>query len=350
MGVSWPNLAYAILNALACGTLGVQAALALRGHGTRIQMPTAVTALVCALASGVFAALRLGRLDRFVNVFGNPSSSIAQGYYAIVLLIIVAVVAIVVMRRSEDGEQPAWASVLGLAASLVGVYALAANLTATVHSAAKTWLTVAYVLLAALVLGVLTCSAFVAASLVGVYALAANLTATVHSAAKTWLTVAYVLLAALVLGVLTCSAFGAAAEKASGTNAPAWLARMGAVGVGGTAALGVMTVVYGFVAPSLGSRRATSLTTSTYGIVPGHPSGSSVSDVAATPGVESPLFWGVALGVGVLVPLVLAVVSRKTKGAGRSAMSLAGVVCVLVGFGVTIGMFALTTSATKMFA
>lgn len=303
MGVSWPNLAYAILNALACGTLGVQAALALRGHGTRIQMPAAVTALVCALASGVFAALRLGRLDRFVNVFGNPSSSIAQGYYAIVLLIIVAVVAIVVMRRSEDGELPAWASVLGLAASLVGVYALAANLTATVHSAAKTWLTVAYVLLAA-----------------------------------------------LVLGVLTCSAFGAAAEKASGANAPAWLVRMGTVGVGGTAALGVMTVVYGFVAPSLGSRRATSLTTSTYGIVPGHPSGSSVSDVASTPGVESPLFWGVALGVGVLVPLVLAAVSRKAKGAGRSAASLAGVVCVLVGFGVTIGMFALTTSATKMFA
>lgn len=292
MGVSWPLLAYALSNVVACGTLGVQGVLALRGHGTRVQMPAAVTVLLFALVSGVCAVMRIGRIDRVVNVFGNPSSAIAQGYYAIVLVALVAVVVIVALRRADDDEGlPLWCAVLAVVASLLGVYALAANITATVHSAAKTWLTVAYLLVAALVLGVLVCTAF-------------------------------------------------------GERTP----RMGIAGMGGTAALGVLTLVYAFVAPGLGARRATSLTTSTYGIVPGHPSGSSVSDVATLPGVESPLFWVGAVVVGVVVPLVLAVVMRKREGMPRVATSVASALCVLAGVAVTVGLFALSTSVTKMFA
>lgn len=300
MGVSWPLIAYALCNVVACGTLGVQGVLALRGHGTRVQLPAAVVALACALASGVFAALRLGRLDRFVNVFGNPSSAIARGYYAIVLLLVVVAVLLVVLRRSEAEALPCWCAVLALVSAVVGAYALAASLTATANSPAKTWLTAAYL--------------FVVAA---------------------------------TLGTLMCSAIGAAVGR--GSRPDEGLARLGNAGVVSTALLAVLTLGYGLVTPSLVTRRAASLTTSTYGIVPGHPSGSSVSDVVATPGIESPLFWGVALGAGVLVPLVLAFVSRNKDGAGRVAASAAAGACVLAGVGVTLGMFALTTTVTKMF-
>lgn len=305
MSVSWPLLAYALSNVVACGTLGVQGTLALRGHGTRVSLPAAVTVLLTALASGVFAVMRIGRLDRVMNVFGNPSSAIARGYYAIVLAILVAVVVIVALRRAHDNdeEQPLWCAVVAVLASLVGIYALADNLTATVHSAAKTWLTVLYVLIAA-----------------------------------------------VVLGVLVCSAIGAIVTRSSASEGDCgWMGRLGTAGVASGVALGVVTIVYGLVAPGLGVRRAASLTTSTYGIVPGHPSGSSVSDVAALPGAESALFWVGAVVVGVLAPLALVVVMRKRGGASRAAMSAVSVVCVLVGVGITLGLFAFSAAPTKVF-
>lgn len=295
MGVSWLLLGYAVCAIVACGTLGAQGVCALRGHGTKVSMPATVIALAAAFLSGTFAVARLGRVDRFLNVFGNPSSAIAQGYYALVILLVVAVVAVVVMRRAETpGEMPSWCAALCVLVGLLGVYALAANLTATVHNAAKTWLTVAYVLCAAVAVGTFVCAAVEAVR-----------TRTVAKG-------------------------------------------LGLAAVGSCAATGVMAVVYALVAPGLGLRVAT-LTTSTYGIVPGHPSGTSISDVAAGPGIESPLFWVVAVAVGAVVPLVLGWVTRKTEGAPRAVVSALCAVAVLAGTGVTLGMFALGSSATKMF-
>lgn len=295
MGVSWLLLGYAVCGILACGTLGAQGVCVLGGHGTKVSMPATVIALVAALLSGAFAVARLGRVDRFLNVFGNPSSAIAQGYYALVILLVVALVAVVVMRRAETpGELPAWCAVLCAVAALLGIYALAANLTATVHNAAKTWLTAAYVLCAA-----------------------------------------------AAVGAFACAAVEAARSRAVAKG-------LGLAAVGSCAATGVMAVVYALVAPSLGLRVA-SLTTSTYGIVPGHPSGTSVSSAAAAPGIESPLFWVVAVAVGACVPLVLGWVTRKTEGAPRAVASALCAVAVLAGAGVTLGMFALGSSATKMF-
>ena len=143
------------------------------------------------------------------------------------------------------------------------------------------------------------------------------------------------------MGTFACAAVEAVRSRAVARG-------LALAAVGGCAATGVMAVVYALVAPSLGLRVAT-LTTSTYGIVPGHPSGTSISDVAAGPGIESLLVWVVAVAVGAVVPLVLGWVTRKTEGAPRAVVSALCAVAVLAGAGVTLGMFALGSSATKMF-
>ena len=54
-------------------------------------------------------------------------------------------------------------------------------------------------------------------------------------------------------------------------------------------------------------------------------------------------------GGGAVVPLVRGWITRKAEGAPRAVASALCAVAVLAGAGVTLGMFALGTSATKMF-
>lgn len=295
MSVSWPLLAYTLCSLVACGTLGVQGALALRGHGTKVQTPAIVAVIALTVLGAAFACMRFGRLDRIFNVFGNPASAIAQGYYALVLVLVVAVVFLVLLRRSEEeGTVPAGGAAVAVLAALVGVYALAANDTATIND-----------------LG------------------------------KRWLTVAYFLCAAAVSGTLVCTGIQAARGEAA-------LRGLGVAGVVAACASGAMTVVYALVAPHLGVRAQT-ITSSTYGIVPGHPSGTSAGDVAALPGLDSPVFWVGVVALGIAVPLVGAVAARKVRGAACAAVCLAAVVCLLVGVGCALELFLPSNGRTQVF-
>lgn len=296
MTVSWPLLAYTLCTLVACGTLVVQGILALRGHGTKVQMPAIAAVLVFSLAGGAFASMRFGHLDRFFNVFGNPASPIARGYYAVVAVLVVALVVLVALRRGEEeGVLPVWASA------------------------------------AAVVVG-----------LVGVYALAASDTATINDAGKTWLTTAYFLCAAACLGTLACAGIQAAREREV-------LGGLGSATVAAAAASGALSVVYAFVSPKLGVRAA-SITSSTYGIVPGHPSGSSVADAVASAGMASPAFWAGTLAVGVVAPIALSLAARRTRGVARAALCAAAVACMLVGVACTLNLFLPSGTATKIFA
>ena len=296
MTVSWPLLAYTLCSLVACGTLGVQGAVALRGHGTKLQAPAVAAALAFALAGGVFACMRFGHLERLFNVFANPASPIAQGYYAVVLVAAVALVALVVLRRGEVGEgMPRWCAALTVAGGLAGVYALAANDTATIRDAGKTWLTAAYFLCAA-----------------------------------------------TLAGTLVCSGIQALRERAA-------LRGLGAAGVAAALANGAMGVAYAFVSPTLGVRAA-SITSSTYGIVPGSPSGSSASDAAALVGFDSPVFWVGVVAVGIVVPIVGSLAARRLRGGAAGAVCAVAAACALVGVACALELFLPSGSGTRFFA
>ena len=296
MTVSWPLLAYTLCSLVACGTLAVQGAVALRGHGTKVQMPAVAASLVLGLAGGVFACMRFGHLERLFNVFANPASPIARGYYAIVAVLVVAAIALVVLRRGEAGEgMPRWCAVLTIAVGLLGVYALAANDTATIHDAGKTWITAAYFLCAA-----------------------------------------------ALEGILVCSGIQAVREQAA-------LCGLGAGGVAAALATGAMSVAYAFVSPTLGVRAA-SITSSTYGIVPGHPSGSSASDAAALVGFDSPVFWAGVVVAGIVVPIAGSLVARRLRGGAAAAVCAVAAVCALVGVACSLELFLPSGSGTRFFA
>lgn len=298
MSVSWSLIAYTLASLVACGTLAVQGTLALRGHGTKVQVPAAVLALAAALLAGVFDCMRLGHLDRLFNVFGNPASPIARGYYAVVVLLVVAVLALVALHRSEEpGRMPVWCAALCVLTGAVGVYAVAASDTATIHSAAKAWL---------------TCG--------------------------------YLLCPAVLSGVLACAAIGAVRERAAVAAAGA----LGAAGVAAALGGAAMSVVYALVSPTLGVRAA-SITSSTYGIVPGHPSGTAVSDLAATAGIGSPAFWVGVVLVGCALPLVGALAARKLRGFAAAAACVGALVCLLAGVACCLGLFLPSGGATKVF-
>lgn len=308
MVASWPLIACTLCGVVACGTFGTQGLLALRGRGARVQMPGVLIVLACSVLAAVFACMRVGRLDRVFNVFGNPSSAIAQTFIAILVLVLASLAYVVSLRRGEEeGDVSLFMAVVAVLASLFGVYAIAAGDVATSLSAGKTALAVALVACAAACVGTLTCEA---------------------------------------LRVLR-GAPGAGAGKGGGAEGGA----LGVAGVVCAALSGVAMIVFSFVAPTLG-KRATSITSSSYGFESSHPTQAIADQVVAGAGatIAEPLFWVLVVAVGVAVPLVCAVAARGRTGGLAVALRVVAVACVLLGLAYVMDQFMFTTSATRIFS
>ena len=300
MTASWPLIAYTLCSVIACGTLGVQGVLALGGRGARIQTPGALLALVFAVLAAVFACMRVGRLDRVFNVFGHPASPVAQTFIAILVMVVVALVYLVALRRAEEeGEVPLPVAVLGVLASLFGVYAIAAGDVATSGVAAKT------VVAVALVAG-----------------------------------------SAALVGTLVCRALLALREKEAATGG------LGLAAVVCGVVSGAATVVFSLVAPTM-VRKAISITTSTYGFESAHPTQATGSQAAASAtgsaALGDPLFWVVVVAVGIAVPLVVALLTRKRSGALTGVLCGVAALCALVGLAYAMDQFMFTSSTTRLF-
>ena len=281
MVLSWPLIAYVVLGVAAAGILGVQGVRAMGGRGSEVRPVATVVALACALGAAVASALRLGRIDRVFNVFAHLSSGISQGYVAILVLVAVCVLLLVMIRRGAGGEGvPRWCAAIAVVAALLGVYGIAANLTATGLNVGKTLLTTAYLLVGSLAAGM-----FVD---LGVTALN---------------------------GPSATKAYGFAAAAASGLT-------------------GVLAVVFHFVAPALGNR-STAIVRSDYGMVGVHPTQGLSAEAAVSNDV---VFWIVSVVLGAAVPVVVALVARKLKSAPLALAALAAAVCVLAGIGVAVSM------------
>ena len=294
MTTSWPLVAYTLCAVVACGALGVSSVRALRGRGAAAQLPGTALALAASVLAVVFACLRLGRASRVMNVFAHPASAVSQTFIALFALVVASVVYVTALRRSEEeGRVPVWTAVLGVLASLFGAYAVGAGDVATALSAPKTALSVAMVALSSACAGTL-----------------------------------------LVRGI--------EGLRISDTPAMGWASVICSV------LSGAGVAAFSILAPGLG-KRATTLTTSTFGFDASHPTQAVGEALAATASAWSDqLTWCAVVGLGILVPLVCALLSRRRGGVAGMLLGAAGVACLLVGLACAMHLFMFTTNPTRL--
>ena len=289
MGAGGLLAAFSLLMCLASGLMlfqGIQASLYRAERCNRAAAAISLAAAVAAL--GCFAA-RMGHVERVFGMFANVTSPTTHLLYAAVLFVVACLVYLVVSVRSEDGSVPRWC---GVAAIVVSVAVMA----------------------------------FVA---FGNYNY-------LHLSTLTpdfWALAAYYVLNALALGALGELALGAAL----GCDDAAGLARKAALPCVALSAVG-MAVVRGVFA--LDSQAASAATTSMFSMakynVKAADATAAVDTLAVVlSGASAPLFWGGAVAVGTVVPLVLCAALFLGKGeraGGRVlALGIAALVCLLLG-------------------
>ena len=74
MELQWPLILFTTLLAWAAGVFGAQCLYALRGQGTRAQMPALITSAVLLVVGGIAVFFHLEHWERIFNGFGHITS------------------------------------------------------------------------------------------------------------------------------------------------------------------------------------------------------------------------------------------------------------------------------------
>ena len=120
MELQWPLILFTTLLAWAAGVFGAQCLYALRGQGTRAQMPALITSAALLVVGGIAVFFHLEHWERIFNGFGHLTSGITQELIAIIVLFVAMVVYFVYLRRGgDDAKVPAWLSAIGIVVAAV---------------------------------------------------------------------------------------------------------------------------------------------------------------------------------------------------------------------------------------
>ena len=272
MELQWPLILFTTLLAWAAGVFGAQCLYALRGQGTRAQMPALITSAALLVVGGIAVFFHLEHWERIFNGFGHLTSGITQELIAIVALAVVAVIYLVFLRKSGDGTVPRWIAVAALVFSAILVVVCGHSY---MMAARPAWDSVLQI-----------------GSLVG---------------------------AALILGPLTLGVIMACAGDD--------LAPLRLVALVGTVVGTVLIAVYAVVMQMAGE----SFIGMGHYFDPTHPT-APVVDTAALFGSQIGLIWGGGVGLGGLVPAACAfMATRKGDSVAWKLWGSAGVACAVIG-------------------
>ena len=120
MELQWPLILFTTLLAWAAGVFGAQCLYALRGQGTRAQMPALITSAALLVVGGIAVVFHLEHWERIFNGFGHLTSGITQELIAIIVLFVAMVVYFVYLRRGgDDAKVPTWLAAVGLVLAVV---------------------------------------------------------------------------------------------------------------------------------------------------------------------------------------------------------------------------------------
>lgn len=289
MGAEGFLAAFVVLACLGSGAFLLQGVQAARYSGERLNKPVAIVAAVASLVAIVCFALRLGHWERLFGGFSNLTSGITLLLYATVLFVAAAIVMLVMAVRSEDGSVPRWCGVAAIVTSVILVVCTALGSRPYVKATALT---------------------------PDMYALAL-----------------YYAGLAFLLGSLVLLVLGAAMADDASTGLARRLVLVAALVT--VVALGVYLGVYSMdhQAAKVASQAAYSMNTFTVGAqkaaaVVG--AGQKVAELVA--GAGAPVFWGLTVVGGIVVPAGAGVVARmRSQRALMLAAGLVGLVCALAG-------------------
>ena len=120
MELQWPINLFTTLLAWAAGVFGAQCLYALRGQGTRAQMPALIASAALLVVGGIAVFFHLEHWERIFNGFGHLTSGITQELIAIIVLFVAMVVYFVYLRRGgDDAKVPTWLAAVGLVLAVV---------------------------------------------------------------------------------------------------------------------------------------------------------------------------------------------------------------------------------------
>lgn len=154
MELQWELILFTTFTAWSAGLFGAQALAAAFGKAKKAQMISWIVAAVLLVVGGISVFFHLQHWERIFNGFGQMNSGITQELIAIVILAIVAVIYLVFMRRSEDGASvPKWLAWVAVVICVVLVYVMGHSYMMNARPAWDTYLWVAYIFGNAAVLG-----------------------------------------------------------------------------------------------------------------------------------------------------------------------------------------------------
>ncbi|NTU89831.1 MAG: dimethyl sulfoxide reductase anchor subunit [Actinobacteria bacterium] len=155
MEIQWPLIIFTLFVALAGGIFCLQGVLAFQGKGQKIQMPALIAAFISVVIGGIASFIHLEHWDRIFNGFGHLTSGITQELIGIVIVGI-AMVVYFVMLRKNDGIVPKWTAVLAIVTSALLVFLMGHSYLMPSRPVWDTLLLVLYYLANAFLFGSLT--------------------------------------------------------------------------------------------------------------------------------------------------------------------------------------------------
>jgi DMSO reductase anchor subunit len=273
MELQWPLMVFTLFICLGAGTFGIAGLLAGLNKASEIQMPATVISLVAIVIGGIASFLHLQHWDRIFNGFGHISSGITQELIGIVVFVIIAVIYLIMLRRGGVPAGLGWVALI-ISVGLVIVASLS-------------------------------------------YAMAAR---PVWDTPLLWL---YYLANALLFGSLVVALLSGYRKLS--------LPLLSTLAIVGAALTLVAAVGYAIYIPSV----ASSFTSVGNYFDPTHPTKVMADPAGALSsfmtGGQALLFWAGVIVAGSVVPLVIALASRKMKGSAYLGLAALSCVCALVG-------------------
>lgn len=284
MELQWPLILFTFFLCLAGGTMAVQGMLTLLGRGRDLQNGSLIVSAVALVVGGIAVFMHLEHWERIFNAFGAllggnglGVSGITLELWGCVAFAIVLLLYFLFMRRAADKTAPKWCAVLAVVVGLALPAVTGESYTMPSIPAWNTPLLVIYYVFNAILLGSLV---------VAIIACVKHDGEALSVAVKTSLVGAAASLVVVIAAALLINSFG----------------QFG-------------TVQYYFD-PTLPDTPMTD---------------SAAMNAAVLTGPLAGWFWGLAIAVGLAVPLVCAILAARRTDAGALPIVVASAVCAVVG-------------------
>lgn len=284
MEIQWPLILFTFFLCFCGGTMAVQGLLTLLGKGKKTQMSSLVVSAIALVVGGIAVFMHLEYAERIFNAFGSllagngtAISGITMELWLCVLFALVLALYFLFMRRSEEGVAPKWCAVLAI---IVG-----------------------------LALPSVTGASYMMPSI---------------PAWDTPMLILYYLCNAVLLGGIVVMALAAVKKDSEAISVTAKVSL-----VGGIVSL-IVVVAYAAIIGSFGQFGSIE-----YYFDPTHPDTAMVDSAAINTsiltGSQAGLFWGLAVIVGLIVPVVLVFLAQRGNDAKSLPMAVGALICAIAG-------------------